>query len=152
MPPKEYDLVIIGSGPAGQKAAFCAAKLGKRVALVERNHQIGGVCIHTGTIPSKAMREAVLHLTGLRERALYGDSYAVKDDITMADLLYRSQHVVKCEVDVIRAHMKSNGVKVVWGDAAFLRRSAQPWQAPRSGLDLGIHAHRCASGFSGLDR
>src|SRR5437588_5348657 len=115
-----YDLVIIGSGPAGQKAAFCAAKLGRRVAIVERNHDIGGVCIHTGTIPSKAMREAVLHLTGLRERALYGDSYTVKEDITMADLLYRCQHVVRSEVDVIRTQLRSNGVKVVWGDAAFL--------------------------------
>jgi NAD(P) transhydrogenase len=114
-----YDLVIIGSGPAGQKAAFCAAKLGRRVAIVERNHDIGGVCIHTGTIPSKAMREAVLHLTGLRERALYGDSYTVKEDITMSDLLYRSRLVVRSEVDVIRAQMKANGVRVVWGDAAF---------------------------------
>ena len=115
-----YDLVIIGSGPAGQKAAFCAAKLGRRIALVERNSGVGGGCIHTGTVPSKAMREAVLHLTGLRERALYGDAYTVKEDITMADLLYRTQHVVRNEVDIIRAHMKSNGVKVVWGDAAFL--------------------------------
>ena len=114
-----YDLVIIGSGPAGQKAAFCAAKLGRRVAIIERNHDIGGVCIHTGTIPSKAMREAVLHLTGLRERALYGDSYTVKEDITMSDLLYRSRIVVRSEVDVIRAQMKANGVRVVWGDAAF---------------------------------
>jgi NAD(P) transhydrogenase len=114
-----YDLVIIGSGPAGQKAAFCASKLGRRVAIVERNHDIGGVCIHTGTIPSKAMREAVLHLTGLRERALYGDSYTVKEDITMSDLLYRSRLVVRSEVDVIRAQMKANGVRVVWGDAAF---------------------------------
>jgi NAD(P) transhydrogenase len=120
MAPSPYDLVIIGSGPAGQKAAFCAVKLGRRVAIVERNHDIGGVCIHTGTIPSKAMREAVLHLTGIRERALYGDSYTVKEDITMADLLYRSRHVVRSEVDVIRTQMKANGVKVAWGDAAFL--------------------------------
>ncbi len=69
-----YDLVVIGSGPAGQKAALNAAKLGKRVALVEREHLVGGVCIHTGTIPSKAIREAVLHLTGIRERAVYGNA------------------------------------------------------------------------------
>jgi NAD(P) transhydrogenase len=115
-----YDLVIIGSGPAGQKAAFCAAKLGRSVALIERNSGVGGGCIHTGTIPSKAMREAVLHLTGLRERGLYGDAYTVKEDISMADLLYRTQYVVRNEVDIIRAHMKSNGVRVVWGDAAFI--------------------------------
>ena len=79
-----YDLVIIGSGPAGQKAAFCAAKLGRRVALVERNGGIGGGCIHTGTVPSKAMREAVLHLTGLRERGMYGHAYTVKEDVGSA--------------------------------------------------------------------
>jgi NAD(P) transhydrogenase len=115
-----YDLVIIGSGPAGQKAAFCAAKLGRRVAVVERSHAMGGGCIHTGTVPSKAMREAVLHLTGIRERALYGDAYTVKDDITMADLLYRTQHVVRSEVDIIRSHMKANNVKIFWGDAGFI--------------------------------
>ena len=91
-----YDLVVIGSGPAGQKAALSAAKLGKRVALVEsRNAGVGGVCIHTGTIPSKAIREAVLHLTGIRERSVYGEGYSVKQDITMSDLLYRSRHVVR---------------------------------------------------------
>ena len=116
----KYDFVIIGSGPAGQRAAFCAAKLGKAVALIERDGGIGGGCIHTGTIPSKAMREAVLHLTGIRERSLYGNAYTVKDDITMSDLLYRTTHVIRNEVDIIRSHMKANGVKVVWGDAHFI--------------------------------
>ena len=115
-----YDLVVIGSGPAGQKAALNAAKLGKRVAIVERATSVGGVCIHTGTIPSKAMREAVLHLTGLRERALYGDSYAVKQHITMADLLYRCQHVIKSEVDVIRGQMARNNIAMLFGTASFV--------------------------------
>jgi NAD(P) transhydrogenase len=115
-----YDLVVIGSGPAGQKAALNSAKLGKRVAIVERATSVGGVCIHTGTIPSKAMREAVLHLTGLRERALYGDSYAVKQHITMADLLYRCQHVIKSEVDVIRAQMARNNIAMLFGTASFV--------------------------------
>jgi NAD(P) transhydrogenase len=115
-----YDLVVIGSGPAGQKAALNAAKLGKRVAIVERAASVGGVCIHTGTIPSKAIREAVLHLTGLRERSLYGDSYAVKHHITMADLLYRCRHVVKTEVDVIRNQMDRNGVTMLFGSATFV--------------------------------
>src|SRR3954453_22769262 len=115
-----YDLVVIGSGPAGQKAALSAAKLGKRVAVVERATSVGGVCIHTGTIPSKAMREAVLHLTGLRERSLYGDSYAVKQHITMADLLYRCQHVVKHEVDVIRGQMARNNIPMLFGSASFV--------------------------------
>ena len=115
-----YDLVVIGSGPAGQKAALSAAKLGKRVAIVERATSVGGVCIHTGTIPSKAIREAVLHLTGIRERSVYGDSYAVKQHITMADLLYRCHHVVKTEVEVIRNQMARNNVSMLFGSATFV--------------------------------
>src|SRR3982751_962802 len=115
-----YDLVVIGSGPAGQKAALLAAKLGKRVAIVDRTSSVGGVCIHTGTVPSKAIREAVLHLTGLRERSVYGDSYAVKQDITMGDLLQRARHVVRTEVDVIRSQMSRNGITLLRGSAAFV--------------------------------
>jgi NAD(P) transhydrogenase len=115
-----FDLVVIGSGPAGQKAALNSAKLGKRVAIIERLDMVGGVCIHTGTIPSKAVREAVLHLTGIRERAVYGNSYAVKQNITMNDLLYRSQQVVRSEEDVIRNQMSRNGVTLLFGEATFV--------------------------------
>ena len=115
-----YDLIVIGSGPAGQKAATTAAKLGKSVVLIDRSDSVGGVCIHTGTIPSKAIREAVLHLTGLRERAMYGASYAVKHDIKMSDLLYRTQYVVRTQVDVIREQMSRCGVRLVYGDASFV--------------------------------
>src|SRR3954466_8210461 len=114
-----YDLVVIGSGPAGQKAALSAARLGKRAAIVERMPGVGGVCIHTGTIPSKAMREAVLHLTGLRERSVYGEGYAVKQQVTMEDLLYRARHVMRTEVDVIRTQMARNGVTLLTGSASF---------------------------------
>ncbi len=115
-----YDLVVIGSGPAGQKAALCAAKLGSRVAVVDRAASVGGVCIHTGTIPSKAIREAVLHLTGIRERSVYGEGYAVKQTITMEDLLHRCRHVVRTEVDVIRNQMARNGVSMFAGSATFV--------------------------------
>ena len=114
-----YDLVVIGSGPAGQKAALNAAKLGKTVAVVERPAGVGGVCIHTGTIPSKAIREAVLHLTGLRERSVYGAGYTVKQDIQMADLLFRSHHVVRTEVDVINSQMHRNNIALLQGTASF---------------------------------
>jgi NAD(P) transhydrogenase len=116
----QYDLVVIGSGPAGQKAALNAAKLGKTVAIIERENTLGGVCIHTGTIPSKAIREAVLHLTGVRERSLYGAGYAVKQDIHMTDLLYRCHHVVRTEVDVIRSQMHRNGVTMMSGLASLV--------------------------------
>ncbi len=115
-----YDLLVMGSGPAGQKAALCAAKLGRRVAVIDRAASVGGVCIHTGTIPSKAIREAVLHLTGIRERSLYGEGYAVKAAITMEDLLHRARHVVRTEVDVIRNQMARNGVTMLAGSASFI--------------------------------
>jgi NAD(P) transhydrogenase len=116
----EYDLVVIGSGPGGQKAAIAAAKLGKSVAVIERGHMIGGVCVQTGTIPSKTLREAVLYLTGMSQRELYGASYRVKDKITPADLLARTQHVIGKEVDVIRNQLMRNGVELYMGRGRFL--------------------------------
>lgn len=114
-----FDLVVIGSGPAGQKAALAAAKCGKRVAIIDRKASVGGVCIHTGTIPSKAIREAVLHLTAFNERRVYGDGFVVKHDITMADLLARANYVIKSETDVIFSQMRRNGVTMLFGDARF---------------------------------
>jgi NAD(P) transhydrogenase len=115
----DFDVVVLGSGPGGQKAAIAAAKLGRRVAVVERRHMIGGVCINTGTIPSKTLREAVLYLTGLNQRELYGSSYRVKDDITVADLAARTQHVVGREVDVIRNQLTRNRIQLITGSARF---------------------------------
>ena len=116
----DFDLIVLGSGPGGQKAAIAAAKLGRRVAIVERRHMMGGVCINTGTIPSKTLREAVLYLTGLNQRELYGQSYRVKDDITVADLGMRTQHVIGREIDVIRSQLARNRVSVLIGTGRFL--------------------------------
>ena len=80
----DYDLVVVGTGPGGQKAAIAAAKLGHKVAIIERRHMMGGVSTNTGTIPSKTLREAVMYLTGMAQREVYGASYRVKSDITMA--------------------------------------------------------------------
>lgn len=115
----EYDLAVIGSGPAGQRAAIQAAKLGRRVVVIEKQNVVGGVCINTGTIPSKTLREAVLHLSGHRERGVYGAAYAVKRNITMADLHFRTGHVVRHEIDVIRHQLMRNRIDVVAGAARF---------------------------------
>jgi NAD(P) transhydrogenase len=120
MPDFEYDLLVIGSGPAGQRAAIQAAKLNKRVAIVERKAVLGGVCINTGTIPSKTLREAVLHLSGFRERGLYGASYTVKQNITMDDLLFRTDHVIRHELDVTRHQLMRNRVELLAADASFV--------------------------------
>ena len=120
MPDFDYDMVVIGSGPAGQRAAIQAAKLNKRVAIVERKAVVGGLCINTGTIPSKTLREAVLYLSGYRERALYGESYSVKQNITMEDLLFRSDHVVRNEIDVTRHQLNRNRVELILANASFI--------------------------------
>jgi NAD(P) transhydrogenase len=116
---KIYDLIVAGSGPAGQRAAIHATKLGKRVAVIERMRAVGGACINTGTIPSKTMREAVLHLSGYSYRSIYGTNYRVKERITMADLAFRVQHIIKTEVDVIEAQLSRNGIDVLPGSASF---------------------------------
>ena len=115
-----YDLVIIGSGPAGQKAAIAAAKARKRVAVIDKTTMIGGVCVHTGTIPSKAVREAILQLTGFAVKALYGDTYGGSGDISVEDLSLRVNTIIGRETQVIRAQLKRNGVSIHQGAAQFL--------------------------------
>jgi NAD(P) transhydrogenase len=116
----DFDLLVIGSGPGGQKAAIAAAKLDRRVAVVERPAMLGGVCLNTGTIPSKTLREAILYLTGLDQREMYGSSYRVKDEITIADLAARTTHVVTRENDVVRSQLARNRVTVLSGTARFV--------------------------------
>lgn len=115
----DFDVLVLGSGPGGQKGAIAAAKLGRKVGLVERRNMIGGVCINTGTIPSKTLREAVLYLTGMSQRELYGQSYRVKEDITISDLTARTSHVVGREVDVIRSQLARNHVTILVGMGRF---------------------------------
>ncbi len=115
----DYDLAVIGSGPGGQKAAIMAAKLGRRVCVIDRPNMVGGVCVNTGTIPSKTLREAVVYLTGMQLRDLYGASYRVKSDITIGDLLARLQHVVGRETEVVRAQLLRNHIELIAGTASF---------------------------------
>ena len=116
---EKFDLFVLGTGPAGLHASVQAAKLRKTVGICEKRETVGGVCVNTGTIPSKTFREAVLYLSGIEQRGLYGASYAVKENITMADLLFRCNQVIEREIQVIRAQMKRNGVTLLSGSAAF---------------------------------
>ncbi|MGJ5894889.1 Si-specific NAD(P)(+) transhydrogenase [Streptomyces niveiscabiei] len=116
----DFDMLVLGSGPGGQKAAIAAAKLGRRVGVVDRGDMVGGVSLHTGTIPSKTLREAVLYLTGLTQRDLYGQSYRLKENITVADLTARTQHVVNREIEVIRSQLARNQVPLFAGTGRFL--------------------------------
>ena len=116
---KHFDCIVIGTGPAGQKGAIQAAKLGKRVAIIEKNPVLGGTMINTGTIPSKALREAALHLTGANQRGLFGSTQQVKKHITIADLTAVSQQVIRHEWEVIRKQFERNNVELLWGRAEF---------------------------------
>ncbi len=116
----DYDMIIVGSGPAGHRAAIQSAKLGKRVAVIEKKTLIGGVSVNTGTIPSKTLREAVLHLSGFRQRSIYGASYTVKEHITMNDLLTRADHVIRHEIEINKAQLQRNGVELVPGIATIV--------------------------------
>jgi NAD(P) transhydrogenase len=115
-----YDLIVIGSGPAGQKGAIAAAKMGKRVAVVDRKNLIGGVSVHTGTIPSKTFREAVLYLTGFFQRSFYGRDYQLKENISMQDLMFRVRSVVQREHEVISNQLRRNQITVLDGIAQFV--------------------------------
>src|SRR2546422_2268840 len=120
MDAQQFDLVVIGSGPAGQKGAICAAKMRKRVAVIERKGMIGGVCVHTGTVPSKTLREAVLYLSGFQLRTFYGRNYTLKEHMSVQDLAFRVQAVVTRETEVIRAQLKRNEVTTFEGTASFV--------------------------------
>src|SRR5277367_5445129 len=135
---REYDLVVIGSGPGGQKAAIAAAKLGKSVAVIEHRRMLGGVCVHTGTIPSKTLREVVTYLTGITQRELYGASYRVKENITPADLLARTQHVIGKEQDVVRAQLIRNRVELYTGHGRFIDKHTLLVQDQHRGERLAV--------------
>jgi NAD(P) transhydrogenase len=115
-----FDMIVVGSGPAGQRAAIQGAKSGKRIAVVERREVVGGACVNTGTIPSKTMREAVMHFSGYKYQNIYGANYRVKEKISMADLVFRVQHVIKTEVDVSHSQLTRNNVETLWGQASFV--------------------------------
>jgi NAD(P) transhydrogenase len=119
MTTQAFDLAVIGSGPAGQKAAIAAAKLGKSVAVIDTRKMLGGVTLHGGTLPSKTLREAILYFTGLRQRAFYGQEYRLKEHITVADLRSRVRTVIEREMAVVTDQLRRNGVALIQGTARF---------------------------------
>lgn len=138
---QRVDFLVIGSGPAGQKGAIQAAKLGKSVVLVERGSQVGGVTVHTGTIPSKTLREAVLYLSGWKQRRFYGRGYRLKRDVSMKDLTERLQITIGHEIESIRDKLFRNGVELVEGSARFVDPHVVEITRP-NGDTLRIHADK----------
>jgi NAD(P) transhydrogenase len=132
----EYDLVVIGSGPAGQKGAIAAAKARKRVAVIDRTVMIGGVSVHTGTIPSKTVREAIFQLSGLAVKALYGRGSRTHGDISVQDVSSRVNGIVARETEVIRAQLKRNGIAIHQGSAHFLDPHTVEIQGEGEGVRL----------------
>lgn len=115
----DFDLLVIGCGPAGQRAAVQAAKIGKKVAVIDKRENVGGVCVHTGTIPSKSFKEAVVFLSGYRQRSVYGAGYRVKSDIEMSDLTFRCNRIMQLEIDVIHHQLRRNNIEILAGQARF---------------------------------
>ena len=115
-----YDFIVIGSGPAGRRAAIQAAKLGRSVLVIENRHRVGGVSVHTGTIPSKTLRETALNLSGWRERGFYGRAYRVKKDIDGGDLSMRLRKTLDHEIEVLEHQFQRNGVRTLCGVACFV--------------------------------
>jgi NAD(P) transhydrogenase len=132
----DYDLIVIGCGPAGQRAAIQAAKVRKKVAIIDRREVVGGVCVNTGTIPSKSFKEAVLFLSGFRQRSIYGAGYRVKADVKMSDLTFRCNWIIEAEVETIKHQLQRNHVEVLHGHASFLDPHTVEIQSAASGVRI----------------
>ena len=133
-----YDFAVIGTGPAGKRAAIEAAKSGQRVVAVDLEQYIGGQAVHRGTIPSKTLREAVLHVTGIAQRSFYGNSYRVIADATMDELMQRTTQVIQAEVDVVQNAFLMNDIDLIFGTAKFLQPNKLEVVSTNSSVE--IHA------------
>ena len=141
----EFEIVVVGSGPAGQKAAIQSAKLGRKVALIERHASVGGASVNTGTIPSKTIREAILYLTGLNQRSIYGQGYRLKDEISIDDIALRVRQVVERERNIIRDQLLRNHVALLGGTARLVDPHTLAVAAPDGSerrLTVGVHRAR----------
>lgn len=151
MTAETFDLIVIGSGPAGEKGAAQAAYFGRRVVLIEKAPHLGGAGVNTGTVPSKTLRETALYFSGLRQRGLYGVDYTIKKDITVPDFMYREKEVVRSLWEMIEANLERHRIRLVKGEAAFedphtvrVRREGEPDQvftAPVILIATGSYPH-----------
>ena len=116
----DFDLIVIGSGPAGEKGAAQAAYFGKKTAIIEKAPRVGGAGVNTGTVPSKTLRETALYFSNLRQRGLYGIDYSVKQNISIEDFMYRKTHVVNNEWDLIYQNIERHNIELIFGRASFL--------------------------------
>jgi NAD(P) transhydrogenase len=116
---ERFDLIVIGSGPAGEKGAAQAAYFGKRVAVIERESVVGGACINTGTVPSKTLRESALYFSGLRQRGIYGIDYSLREGLTVKDFMRHKDEVVAEERKKIERNLAAHKVDFIRGAAAF---------------------------------
>lgn len=114
-----FDLVVIGCGPAGEKAGAQAAYFGKRVAIIERDKNVGGSCVNTGTVPSKTLRESALYFSGLKQRGLYGIDYSLKENLSVQDFMHHERAVVEMERQRILKNLQLHHIELVRGQAAF---------------------------------
>ena len=127
-------MIVIGSGPSGRRAAVQSAKLGKSVLVVDKGRRLGGVSVHTGTIPSKTLRETVLNLSGWRERGFYGRGYRVKQDISISDLIARLHKTLDHEVEVLQHQFMRNAVRSMQGSRQLRRRRTRSSLTTESGV------------------
>ncbi len=117
---KEYDVLIIGSGPGGEKAAVQASKLGKKVGVIENRPVIGGAGLHLGTLPSKTLRETAVFLAGLKQRGGMGFQCSIGKDVTLGELMHKKTEVIKGQMDVVNDHFARNNIEIIFGEASFV--------------------------------
>jgi NAD(P) transhydrogenase len=145
---EHYDLIVIGSGPAGEKGAAQAAYFGKRVAIVERGEHVGGAGINTGTIPSKTLRETALYYSGLRQRGLYGIDYSLKENLSVANFMYREHTVVEMEHGIIERNLRRHNIRLIKGEAALADRNTMLVTSPEGRREISADYILIATGSS----
>src|SRR5215475_2482275 len=145
----DYDLIVLGAGPAGEKGAAQAAYYGKRVVIIERASTVGGAAINTGTVPSKTLRETALYFSGLRQRGLYGIDYSLREGLTVKDFMYREHIVVEQQRETIRHNLERHKIEIVWGSGTIVDPHTVRVQTPEGGMrDLSTAFILIATGSS----